>query len=110
MVPSDFFTEVNPREHDENAKRDDFLDDFQLKGREFAVADAVRWDLEAVLEERDHPAHDDNGQQGNLPEFQVTVPCNGHKNIGTDQKKDGFHSAQILSRLHGRVCPVKGGS
>jgi hypothetical protein len=40
----------------------------------------------------------------------VTVPCNGHKNIGTDQKKDGFHSAQILSRLHGRVCPVKGGS
>jgi hypothetical protein len=94
VIPSDAFAEVEPREDDEYAERDDLLYDFQLVTREFSIADAIRRDLKAVFGERDEPAHQDYGQKRSLPVFQVAIPGDCHEDIGTDQKKNGFHSAK----------------
>jgi len=53
MIPFDAFAEIPPREDDEHAKRDDLLDDFQLKRCEFTIADAIRGDLKTIFSERD---------------------------------------------------------
>jgi hypothetical protein len=93
MIPFDVFAEVYPREDGEHTQRDNFLNDFQLKAGEFAVPDAIGGNLKAVFQKRDHPAYDNYGQEGGFPVFQVTVPGDGHKNIGTDKKKNGSHGA-----------------
>ena len=98
MIPFDAFTEIPPREADKHAKGDHLLDDFQLKRREFAIADAVRGDLKTVFGERDEPAHDDCGEEGRLAVFQVTIPGDGHEDIRTKKKQDGFHGSGIVSR------------
>lgn len=69
MIPLKLFPKIEPCEHDEYAQCDDFLDDFQLEYGEFAVPDAIRRDLEAVLKERNHPAEDNDGNQGVLRYF-----------------------------------------
>ncbi len=99
MIPFDILTKIPPRENDKHAQGDHFLDDFQLKRREFAIADAVRGDLKAVFGECDEPAHDDCGEKRRLAVFQVTVPGNSHEDIGTNKKKDGFHGSGIVSRV-----------
>jgi hypothetical protein len=53
MIPFDAFAEIQPREDDEHAKRDDLLDDFQLERCEFTIADAIRGDLKTISSERD---------------------------------------------------------
>ena len=98
MIPFDAFTEIPPRKDDKHAEGDHLLDDFQLKRREFAVADAIRGDLKAVFGECDEPAHDNCGEQGSLAVFQVTVPSDGHEDIRTKKKQDGFHGSKIVSR------------
>jgi hypothetical protein len=40
MIPFDAFTEIGPCEDDEHAESDYLLDDFQLKCREFTIAEA----------------------------------------------------------------------
>jgi len=69
VIPSDAFSEIPPGEYDENAQGDHFLNNFQLKCREFAIADAVCGDLKAVFGERDQPAHDDRGEDWGLAVF-----------------------------------------
>ena len=98
MIPFDAFAEIPPREDDEHAKGDHLLDDFQLKRREFAIPDAVRGNLEAVFGERDEPAHGDCSEQRSLAVFQVAIPSDGHEDIRTNKKQDGFHGSGIVSR------------
>ena len=86
MIPFDAFTEIPPREDDEHAKGYRFLDDFQLKRRESAIANPVRWDLKTVFGERDQPAHNDCGEKWRLAVFQVTVPGDGHEDVRTNKK------------------------
>ena len=81
MIPFDAFAEIPPGENDEHSQGDHFLNNFQLKCREFAIADAVRGDLKAVFGERDEPAHDDRGEEWGLAVFQVTVPGDGHEDV-----------------------------
>ena len=81
MIPFDTFAEIPPRENHEYAKGDHLLNDFQLKPREFAVADAIRGDLEAVFGERDQPTDDNDCEQGSFTVFQVTVPGNCHEDV-----------------------------
>ncbi len=105
MIPPDVLAEIQPREDDEHAKRDHFLNDFQLKGRELAVANAIRRDLKAVFGEGYQPAYDDGGKERSFAVFQVAVPRDGHENIGADQKEDGFHGTEIVSREQLRRLP-----
>ena len=98
MIPFDAFAEIPPREDDEHAKRDYLLDDFQLKRRKFAIANAIRGNLKTVFGERDQPAYDDRGEKRSLAVSQVAVPGDCHKNVRTNKKQDGIHGARIVSR------------
>ena len=93
MIPFDTFAEVPPCENDKHAKGDYLLDDFQLKRREFPVSDAVCGNLKAVFGKCDEPAHDDRGEKRRLAVFQVAVPGDGHEDIRTKEKKNGFHGS-----------------
>jgi hypothetical protein len=54
VIPLESFAEIDPRENRENGQRDHLLDDLQLECGEFAVTNAVRRNLKAILQERDH--------------------------------------------------------
>jgi hypothetical protein len=94
VIPPHVFAQIDPRKRYEHAKCDHFLDDLQLKSRELAVADSVRGNLEAIFEEGDQPAHDNHSDERRLFVLQMTVPGDRHKNIGANEKEDGFHSAE----------------
>jgi hypothetical protein len=53
--------------------------------------------LKAVFGEGDQPTHDDNDEKRSVAVLQVTVPGNGHKDVGTDKKQDGSHGSRIVS-------------
>src|ERR1700746_705605 len=94
MIPSHMLAKIDPRKGNEHAKRDHFLNDLQLKRRKLTIANAVRGNLEAILEESNQPAHDNHSDQRRLSVLQVAVPGDRHKNIGANEKEDGFHSAE----------------
>ena len=73
-------------------QRDDLLDHLELDGREARRADAVGGHLEAVFEEGDAPADEDDLPQGVLAVFQVAVPGKGHEDVGEDEKNYCPHS------------------
>jgi hypothetical protein len=91
VIPLDVFAEIPPGEHDENAQRDHFLDDFQLEGGELPVTDAVRRNLKTIFRERYQPAHHDRGEKRRLAVFQVPVLGDRHEDIGAKKKQNGFH-------------------
>jgi hypothetical protein len=99
VVPFDVFTEIPPGEYDEDAERDHFLDDFQLKCREFAVADAVCRDLEAVFRERDQPTHDDCGKERSLAVFEGPYQATVMKIFEQSRSRTVF---MALESYHGR--------
>lgn len=98
IVPLNVFAEIEDRERRENRKRDDFLNRLQLRGGKFIRADAVRRDLEAVFEERNPPAHENHFPKSGRPEFQMTVPGEGHENIGNGEQDNCSHRVDLLKR------------
>jgi len=91
VVPAHVAAEVESGENSKNRKRDNLLDHLELDRREAAVSKAVGRDLEAIFEEGDAPAEEDDLPKRLLSKFQMTVPGDGHKNIGEDEKHDGPH-------------------
>jgi hypothetical protein len=59
-------------------------------------ADAIGWDLEAILEKRDCPAYD-NGDENRLAleVFQMPVPSVCHKQIRANQQNNRRHKLHI---------------
>lgn len=88
--------EEDEHEDGEDGQREELLDDFELPEVEraavFDEADAVRRHHEAVLDQRDTPAEEDDQRQRELAEpsralqFQMTVPCECHENVRTGQQ------------------------
>ena len=81
-------------EHDEG---DGFLDDFQLDEVEGSAvddrADAVGGDHEEILDQGNAPRQQDDederpvfGRWDNLRQLELTVPSEGHENVGRDKK------------------------
>lgn len=80
-------------------KRDHFLDDFELPQIEWSsviyIPDPVGGYHHTVFKEGNSPADKDHShdapflEPGILFEFQVSVPCKGHKYIGEDKKAYG---------------------
>ena len=83
----------------EDRQGDDFLDDLQLHQVERAAvafeADAVGRDGEAVFEEGDAPGEEDHederpaGRDFHFLQFQMTIPGEGHEDVGAHQHQDG---------------------
>jgi len=91
VVPAQMAAEVERGENSKNRQRDNLLDHLELDRREAAVSKAVGGDLKAILEEGNAPTDEDDLPQRLLPKFQMTVPGNGHKDIGEYEKHDGPH-------------------
>jgi len=81
VIPVEPFTEIVDGEDSEDAESDDLLDDFELGGRESAGADAVGGNLQAVFEEGDAPADEDNFPECDLFVLEVSVPGDGHEDV-----------------------------
>ena len=68
VIPLRFLAEVEERKRDEHHQRHDLLDDLQWNRRIGLAAPAIGRDQQAILEERDPPAHEDH-----LPERALRV-------------------------------------
>lgn len=103
VIPAHWLLQVQHGEHSEDRQRDHLLDRFQLRGGEFVRADAVCRNLEAVLEKGNHPADNDDLEERDIAVFQVTVPCEGHEDIGNREQGNRAHVSEgVLSRVQRR--------
>lgn len=101
-----FALEEQGGEDGEDDERHYLLDDFELHQREGAAvageADAVGRNLAGILEEGDAPREEDDGKQGpmggnlHLLQLQVTVPGEGHEDVGDDEQENGVESFHIV--------------
>ena len=89
-IPVPFLLHDEKTEGDEDGEGDDLLHDFELRDAEPARAsDAVRGNLQEILEERDAPAD----ECGDVPFLvvhvaEMSVPCESHEDVGADEKED----------------------
>lgn len=92
MIPSRTFPEVEDCKYNENNQSYDLLDDLELEGIELAIAKPVCRNLKAIFEECNSPAGEDRSPDGNVPEFEVTVPGEGHEHIARDEQQYCSHT------------------
>src|SRR5436190_15238069 len=100
VVELERLVHVEQRERDEHEERDRFLDDLQLREAELAEADAIRGNLEQVLEQRHAPRRerrDEPGLGGEL--LQMRVPSEGHEYIREREQSDGLCKDGGVHRL-----------
>src|SRR3954469_2152182 len=79
MIPADRLLEIEQRKSGENQQCDHLLHGLELRRRINRVAIAVGGHSEAVLDERDRPARQDDAPQRHLFEAKMTVPRERHE-------------------------------
>ncbi len=94
-------------------ERNDFLKHLQLKQAERAAisfkANPVRRHLKHIFKQRKAPTDQNNCENScflqptHFPELQMSIPRQGHENIGNNQKKNGGQS--FAHRLKIKKCP-----
>ena len=92
MIPSRTFPEVEDCKYNENNQSYYLLDDLELEGIELAIAQSVCRNLKAIFEECNSPAGEDRSPDGNVPEFEVTIPGEGHEHIARDEQQYCSHT------------------
>ena len=91
VIELERFVHVEHREGHEDAERDCFLHDLQLRQAELGVADAVGRHLQQIFEQRDAPADEGRDVPGAVVQaFQVAVPGEGHEDVRQDQQARGL--------------------
>jgi hypothetical protein len=95
MVPPDLLAKVEPRKNSKNSQRNHFLDDLELEGGKFAVTDAIRWHLKAVLKKGDQPAKHNDRKEWHVFKLQVPIPRDGHKDVGAEEEEDCSHKSTL---------------
>lgn len=68
VIPPQPFAEIGNGEDREDGECDDFLNRFELRGREFVRTNAVCGDLETIFKESDAPTDEDHLPQGGRSE------------------------------------------
>jgi len=99
VIPAQMLAEVEEGEDGEDDERNDLLNHLELDGRKAVGADAVGRHLEAVFEESDAPADQDDLPQRFLAEFQVAVPSEGHEDVGAGQEQNRSHVSNVALAL-----------
>ena len=107
VIPAQVGTEIVGGEYAEDRERNDFLNYFELHRSEAAIADAVCRHLEAILEEGDSPADQDDLPKRLLTKLQVAIPGDGHEDVGEDEKNNGPHF-EIVSAAKARRFGIRG--
>lgn len=95
VVPFEFFAKIGDGENGENCERNDFLNRLELRRGKFVRADAVCRDLKAVFEKSDAPTCEDDFPERFAAIFQMTVPGEGHEDVGNGEKKDCAHDRYL---------------
>ena len=91
VVPTKLFAKISDGKDSEDCKGDDFLNCFELSGVEFVGTDAIGGNLKAVFEKGDAPAGEDDFPQRFATVFEVTVPGEGHEDVGDGEKNNCAH-------------------
>jgi hypothetical protein len=107
VIPAQVFAEIKGDEDAEDDQGDDFLNDFELDGREAVSADAVGRDLEAVLKESNRPTDEDNLPERLVAKAEVTVPGEGHEDVGDGEKDYSPHIVMLDARSVGPVTGIE---
>jgi len=92
VVPSQLRAEVERCEDTEDYEGNDFLDDFKLDRGKAAITESICGHLEAVLEKGNGPTYEDDFPKRLRFKFQMTVPGNGHEDVGEDEKNHCPHT------------------
>ncbi len=86
MVPFQGFLEHEYRKNTEHHDGDDLLYDLELIARHtFEFAQAVGRYHEGILYKGDEPADDHGFPEGDVFEFEVTIPGDGHEDVRYQQ-------------------------
>ena len=91
MIPTKLRVEIQHGEDAEDDQRDDLLHDLELDRRELSRPPTVCRNLEAVLDERNQPIHQDHDHQRRLLELQMPVPSQCHEDVGDDEEENREH-------------------
>src|ERR1700761_4296118 len=88
VVPFDAVAEIKDGKDTEDGQGDNFLGDFELRGRVNVAAPTVSGDLEDVFKEGDAPACEYDEPDGLVFEFKVSVPGEGHEDVRAGQEDE----------------------
>jgi hypothetical protein len=93
VVPFQFLAQIGDGKSGEDHQRDDLLDGLELRGRELERADTVGGHLEAIFEESDTPAGQNDLPQSFAAIFEVAIPGKGHEDVRNGQQQYRPHVA-----------------
>jgi hypothetical protein len=99
VIPAHLFLKIKQREPAKYQQRDDFLDDFQLRGRVNIAAPTVGRHLEAIFEKCDAPTRDDDEPERFEFVFQMPVPRECHEEVRA-KKQDNRQPAGVGEGVH----------
>src|SRR5712672_4137240 len=92
IVPLQLLAKVQHGKNRKHRQRNHFLNSFELRRREFVRADAVRRNLETILEESDAPTREDDLPQRLATVFEVGIPRKRHEDVREYEQKDSSHN------------------
>jgi hypothetical protein len=91
VVPLQGLFHVQDHKRYKHREGDYLLEDFQLRQAHHAASNAVRGDLQKVLEECDAPARCYSRKPPPVPQvLQVRIPRESHEDVGQEQQAGGF--------------------
>ena len=89
IIPLEFLAQKEHGKNHEYGQGQDFLNGFQFSGAKITVAETVGRHLQAVFKKGDEPADDNHPAQAYGGVFKVSVPGDGHENVGKQEQADG---------------------
>src|SRR6267154_2048558 len=92
VVPLQLLAKIQHGKNRKHRQRNHFLNSLELRRREFVRADAVRRNLETILEESDAPTRQDDLPQRLATVFEVAIPCKRHEDVREYEQKDSPHN------------------
>jgi len=106
VVPAQVLAEIERDEDTEDDERNDFLNYLELHGGEAVCADAIGRDLEAVFEQGNAPTDQDDLPERLVAKAEVTVPGEGHEDVGDDEKDHSPHISILDAFCRGAVLEL----
>ncbi len=99
MVPGEGFLEIEHREQAEDHQRDDFLNGLQLRRRIDLVPDAVGRNREAIFDQSDAPADENDGDECVLVNFRCPYQANVMKTFEPMRSRIGRTLGEISADM-----------
>src|SRR3954469_17995163 len=108
VIPGYRLLEIEEREHGKHRERDHLLHRLELRRRIHRVAKPVRRHGEAVFDEGDCPADENDAPERHSLELEMAIPGKRHEHIGADQETDRQQVRRGDVEWHGNFLFVRG--